>query len=330
MTIKDVARIAGVSQSAVSRFLNGGSLSQEKRERIQETIDKTGYKPTVAARMMRTGRQHQIGVLIPRVYSDSVAQIVTGINEYIQDYGYGMVIGETRYEEERELEYLALMEESGAAGIVVMGTELSTRRLAAYRGIRVPLVVMGQNITGIPCVFHNDFCALEELTGRVLKKWHSRFAYIGVDDRDPQTGTARREGMLSACRRAGYKKEDILIEYSDFTAMGGYNAIQRILKTTKDIEGVVCATDTIAFGAMRALYEAGRVPGSKVGIAGVGGSQMAAYSLVPLTTAHYYFKKCGMEAAEILIKTIEAKMVGELLPAKQVCLDYKIVERASI
>ncbi len=322
--------MAGVSQSAVSRYLNGGSLSEEKRKRIQATIEETGYKPAVAAQMMRTGRQRQVGVLIPKVYSDSVAQIIEGFTRYIQKYQYGIVMGETGYDEEKELSYLSLMQKSGAAGLLVMGTELTPKRIEAYRTAKAPLVVTGQNISGIPCVFHDDFHAVEELTSLVLERRSGQFAYIGVNESDPQTGKARREGMLSACQKAGRDTGDIMIEYASFNPRSGYDAMQRLLSKNSSIDGIVCATDTIAFGAMRALFESGRMPGKEVGIAGVGGSWFDVYSLTPLTTAHFYFKQCGQEAAKMLLDRIEAISDDEYKPAMQLRLNYQIIERGSV
>ena len=78
MTIKEVAKLAGVSPAAVSRYINGGSISEEKRERVRRAIEETGYRPNPMARTMRTGRTDQIGVIVPRIYSDSVSQIVAG------------------------------------------------------------------------------------------------------------------------------------------------------------------------------------------------------------------------------------------------------------
>ena len=337
MTIKDVAAMAGVSTSAVSRYLNGGSLSEAKRKVIQETIEKTGYLPTVAARMMRTGRQQQVGVLVPRIYSDSVTRIVEGINSHIQEKGYGTVLAVTGYEEESEIEYLSFLEKSGASGIILMGTEITEKRIEAYRKCETPLVITGQNIPGFFCVYHDDFYAVEELTRRMLKARGPRFAYIGIEDKDPQTGRARREGMLSAYRKAGFDEDMLLsVSCSSFEPESGYEKMKELLGKyigegeAPGIDGVVCATDGIAFGAMRAIYEAGYVPGKDIGIAGVGDSWMGLFFQPPLTTAHYYFRECGEEAAKMLMKLIEAAETGEEIPPRHVCLNYEIIERKSI
>ena len=88
MTVKDVARLAGASPSAVSRYFNNGPLSQQKRAAIQAVIEKTGYYPNQAAHTLRTGRVRQVGVLVPRIHSDAVSQVTSGIAETLDRQGY--------------------------------------------------------------------------------------------------------------------------------------------------------------------------------------------------------------------------------------------------
>ena len=80
MTIKEVARMAGVSPAAVSRYFNGGSLGKDKQLRIRNVVEKTGFRPNPLAQTMRTGRSGQIGVIVPKIQSDSVTRILKGIS----------------------------------------------------------------------------------------------------------------------------------------------------------------------------------------------------------------------------------------------------------
>ena len=120
------------------------------------------------------------------------------------------------------------------------------------------------------------------------------------------------------------------MEIADFNPETGYAAMNQVLKRLPNVDGVMCATDTIAFGAMRALFEAGRAPGADVSIAGIGDSWMDVYSLTPLTTAHYFFKQCGEDAAGTLILMVQAAQQGKPATIRQTCLDYEIIDRGSI
>ncbi len=330
MTIKEVAALAGVSPAAVSRYLNGGSLSEEKRAIIKQTIEETGYRPTVAARMLRSGKQKQIGIIVPKIYSDSVALITEGITDAIQRFDYVGVMGDAHANEQKELEFLAVLEANQAAGVIIMGTTVTPRRIDAYKSSKIPIVITGQNIPGMPCVYHDDYHASKELTRRIFEKGRQRVAYIGVPEKDPQAGKARRKGAFAAFNDEGINELDIVYELADFDPESGCLAMEKILERMPDVDGVMCATDTIAFGAMRALVDAGKMPGKEVSIAGVGDSWMDVYSLTPLTTAHYFYRQCGEDAANTLMYMIEASKNGNPAVVKQTCLDYEIIDRGSI
>ena len=88
MTIKEVARLAGVSPAAVSRYLNGGPLSKDKKERVARAIEETGFRPNLMAKTMRTGKVRQVGVIVPRIMSESVNSLMDGIAEELLEKGY--------------------------------------------------------------------------------------------------------------------------------------------------------------------------------------------------------------------------------------------------
>ena len=121
MTISDIAKMAGVSSAAVSRYLNGGPLSEQKREAIREVVEKTGYRPDAAAQTLRTGRVNQIGVIAPSISSQSVGQITAVIASELDQQNYLILLGNTELDEQRELGYLTAMQRHHVAGIILSG-----------------------------------------------------------------------------------------------------------------------------------------------------------------------------------------------------------------
>ncbi len=330
MTIKEVAKIAGVSPAAVSRYMNGGSLSEKKRAAIRQAIDQTGYRPSPAARVMRTGQLNQVGIIIPRIYSDSVSQIVEGVNKVIREEGYMLVVCSTDGIDEQELSYLELMENNRAAGVIIMGTSQTPQLIDAYHACRMPLIITGQNVPGMPCVYHDDIHALSDLTTMMLEKGRQNIAYIGVLETDPQAGTARRMGVEGALAQSGRKKEDLIRMEVHFDPEEGFAAAKKILREHANVDGIICATDTIATGAMRAVHDAGRTIGGDISLAGVGDNWMNNYMPVPLTTAHYLYDQCGEDAAEMLLEEIAYSREEKAFPVRQICLSYTIIDRGSI
>ena len=169
MTISDIAKMAGVSSAAVSRYLNGGPLSEQKREAIREVVEKTGYRPDAAAQTLRTGRVNQIGVIAPSISSQSVGQITAGIASELDQQNYLILLGNTELDEQRELGYLTAMQRNHVAGIILLGCYYSPQLARAFKACRVPLVVTGQRFPEVPCVYNDDRSAAR----RSMPSWPS-------------------------------------------------------------------------------------------------------------------------------------------------------------
>ena len=328
MTIKEVAQMAQVSPAAVSRYLNGGSLSEEKRVRIRQAIQKTGYRPDVAAQTLRTGRVNQIGVIVPKLHSESVSQVVGGISDALSDKGFLTLLGNTGSREERELRYLEVMQENHVAGIILMGTSCTPAHEEAFAACSVPLVITGQNFPNMPCVYHDDRNAARELAARMTARGRRHIGYIGVKEKDPAAGLARRMGVQDALRAAGLDADAMPRLSGSFDQQSGYSCMTELLAIDPAMDGVVCATDTIALGAMSALKKLGRRVPEDISIAGVGDSWAGTITDPPLTTAHLYYTQCGTDAAKMLLHLIEdGKDNG---PVRRTMLGYTIVDRGSI
>ena len=334
MTIKEVARLAGVSSAAVSRYMNGGSVSEEKRARIARAIEETGYRPDMTAQTLRTGRVRQIGVIVPKIFSESVSQIMDGISECLAEKNYMTLLGCAGIDDAQEIRYLDIMERNRVAGIILMGTTMDPVKEKRLRECRVPLVVTGQNFEGFPCVYHDDFHAVKALTSLVLEKGRRRLAYIGVTERDFAAGKARREGTQAALLAAGIDPETMPCTETSFDAEGGFQSARFLLAQHPDLDGFICATDNVALGAMMAVRESGRSVPADVSIVGVGDCWAGTISAPPLTTAHLRYRQCGVDAVRMLLQRIEQEdpEQGEAQPSqiRQIRLPYTIIERGSV
>ena len=164
MTISDIAKLAGVSSAAVSRYLNGGPLSEQKRAVIQAVVEKTGYSPDTAAQTLRTGKVRQVGVIVPSISSQSVGQITSGIAAELGARRYLMLLADTELDEQMELEYLTALQRNHVAGIILLGYDSSPQLCKALKDCRVPVVVTGQRFADLPCVYNDDRAAARDLT----------------------------------------------------------------------------------------------------------------------------------------------------------------------
>lgn len=328
MTISDIAKLAGVSSAAVSRYLNGGPLSEQKRAAIHAVVEQTGYRPDSAAQTLRTGRVNQVGVIVPSISSQSVGQVTAGIASELNAKGYMLLLGNTDQEEQREVEYLAAMQRNHVAGMILMGGAYTPQLASALKGSRVPVVITGQRFPELPCVYNNDREATRELAQRMLARGHKKLVYIGSSERDIAMGLERRLGVQDALSAAGMPSEVPRVCCNKLTFEEGERCMTELLTCCPELDGVICVTDVVALGALSALKAAGRQVGKQVSLAGVGDNWAGAVTEPGLTTVHFYQKQVGVEAARLLLQMLEHS--GEQEPLRQITLGYQVVERGSI
>ena len=106
MTIKEIARLAGGSSAAVSRYLNGGYVSEEKKEQIKKVIEETGYQPSAQARILRTKRACLVGVVVPKLNSESISRVTAGIEQALSRRGYQMLLARSGNQPAKGITYL--------------------------------------------------------------------------------------------------------------------------------------------------------------------------------------------------------------------------------
>lgn len=322
MNINDVARLAGVSRATVSRFLNDGYVSAEKREAIARVIDETGYVPSVQAQTLRTGRTNFVGVIIPKLSSESVSLMVDGISAGLAEGGQQVLLANTANDEEAEVAYLRSLDARMVDGIILVATIMTPAHREAAAALDVPLVVLGQATQVAPCVHHDDYGALRKLADRVLS-CAQHPAFIGVTDADLAAGAARRKGFRDAC--AAYGLEGAPEATSDFTTEGGYACARELLSEHPETDTIMCATDAIAAGAVRAVHELGRSVPRDVQVTGVGGGMVSTLVSPVLTTVRYSYEEAGEAAAKQLVEL----MAGRTPEKREVVPGYEVLKRDS-
>ena len=325
MDINTIANMAGVSRATVSRYLNNGYVSEEKKRRIAEVIQRTGYVPSKKAQNLRTGRTNVVGAIIPKINSASISRMVAGLNDVLAQGGYQILLANTANVAKTEVDYLRLFAETGAVdGIVLSATVLTPEHVEALDALAIPHVILGQRLEGHRCVYYDDFGAERDITLFALNSGE-RPGFIGVTDADQAAGMARHRGFLAACAQRGIEPNASAQVQADFSIESGYFACERLLEAYPEVDTVVCATDRIAAGAMACLREYGRRIPEDVQVTGVGDSDIAKVMNPPLTTVNHHYKSSGAEAAHMLLDGLGK----EEHSAKEVCMTYELYARSS-
>lgn len=323
MNISEIAKMAGVSSAAVSRYFNNGYISEEKREAIRKVVKETGYRPSVQAQTLRTKKTKMIGVVVPKIASTSIGRIVEGLFSVLNENGYQSLLAVTQNDPEKELEYLSAFNEKQVDGVVLVATVFTAEHRRILKKISVPLVIVGQQLAGHCCVYHDDYHASYELTKLLLNRGRSKLGYIGAIQQDKAVGAERYRGYRDAvCEKgcAGLAENYVT---AAFTVASGYEKAGELLKKCGSLDGLVCATDTMAAGAMQYLFEQGIQVPAQILVAGQGDSDMARVTAPPLLTVHFSYEKSGELAAQMLLEILSQ---GETT-LKEVKLGYYIVDQ---
>lgn len=325
MTISEIAKLAGVSSTAVSRYLNHGYLSVEKREAIARVIAETGYRPSLQAQVLRTGKTRTIGIILPKIDSYSVSNVVAGIVGVLEQKGYQTLLADTFNDPEKELEYLRLFDEQRVDGVIFIATVFTPRHHTVLKECKVPVVIVGQQLSGYSCVYHDDYNAIYELTSLVIEKGCKRLGYLGAIMEDRAVGTERHRAYRDAVRDHGLDSEASHIKVAAFSVDSGMETTKNLWEAYGPFDAVVCATSRMAVGALQYIKSIGlRVP-EDVLLTGQGDSTLCKVCSPSITSARYSYEESGKVAAEMLLERLsKPKMVP-----REIKLGYMIVERES-
>lgn len=328
MNLEDVARKAGVSRSTVSRVVNDDRrVSEEARRRVREVIRESRYQPHAAARSLASRRTRIIGLLIPRavgnIFGDPYfPQMIEGAVGACNDADYNlMMLMDTAGEPEGEKRaYSRIIRGRHLDGVVISSSVIDDPVVSWLREDRFPFVLVGRHPGRLETSYvdvDNQGAAHGAVT-HLLKHGYERIAVIGGPT-NMIPAIDRYGGYVSAMLTAGLVPDPNLTRHADFTNAGGYRAMKSLLPQLP--EAVFAASDFMAFGALRALREAGlRVP-EDVAVIGFDGLEEDATSQPPLSSVYQDFRAMGREAVRTLLRRIEApgeKSIQRLLETRTV------------
>lgn len=318
MNINEIAKLAGVSRATVSRYLNDGYVSEEKRQIIRRVIEETGYQPSSQAQMLRTKKTKLVGVILPKINSNTISREVAGISDILTQKGYQIILANTNNDIEEELKYLSLFKDNQVDGVIFIATVFTKKHKKMLKESKVPVVILGQLLEGYPCVFQDDYKAAVMITKQLRDTGH-KFGYLTVTEKDEAVGLRRKKGVEDMLHEKNLKINPECIKIGDFTMESGYEKAGELFQEQPDIDTLICATDTMAVGAMVWLKENGYKIPEDVQVAGMGDSYLGKIVEPKLTTVHFFYKTSGMEAAMMLVDMMESEDTGIYKEIKMGC-----------
>ncbi len=330
-TLEDIAELAGVSRSTVSRVINEQpNVRDNVRERVLEVVQKTGYHPNAAARALASQRSWTLGLILPHsvsfLFSDPYyPQLTKGIAQACNQYNYTLALFLVGTKEDEEKIYPRVSRKGLLDGVIVQsGHHGDQWIIGRFVDANTPLVIVGRPFRSdnVSYIDIDNINASYNAVSHLIRLGRRRIGTI-AGPANSTVGIDRKEGYFKALVERGREVDESLIIEGDFTEAGGYYAMQQILSARPD--AVFVASDVMAIGAMRAARDAGlRIP-EDISFVGFDDLPVATFSDMQLTTVRQPVVRFGAKAVEVLIDLIE----NGIDPPRHIIMETELVIRDS-
>ncbi len=314
-SIKDIARMANVSHSTVSRaLLNSDLVKSQTADRIRRIARESGYHASAVARGLVTRKTFTIGIVVTTIADPFVAEVVSGVEEVADKHGYSVFLSNSNAEPEREKNMVQSFAERRVDGIVVTSSRVGAIYMSVLSQMMVPIVLINNQHPGTftHSVMVENVEASRGATRHLIGLGHRRIAYLG-DRFGYQSDTERFTGYRRALEQEGLPFLPELVVHGDGKAEGGEQAAERLLALDGRPTAVFCYNDMSALGALRTMHLAGlRVP-DDISLVGFDDLFVARYAYPQLTTVRQPMRRMGMLAMESLLKLMAGQTSLETL-----------------
>lgn len=309
VSIKDVARVAGVSVSTVSHVINKTRfVAPETTETVEKAISELGYQPSSLARALKVKRTKTLGMLVTSSTNPFFAEVVRGVEEGCYRNGFSLILCNSGDERERQMAYLATLTQKRIDALLVMTTNSDPVFYAELGKLKdLPKVILDSEPGLDACTIGDD----SVFGGRMATQFliGCGFTQIGCltgPEGHPRSRD-RYRGFESAMKAAGRTINEDWVVPGELTAIGGYEAMNGIFESGSLPQALFAFNDLMAMGAFRAAMERGlSIPGD-ISIIGYDDLEIAAYLMPALTTVRQPSFDLGLNAAKVLIDHLENK-----------------------
>jgi LacI family transcriptional regulator len=329
-TLRDVARLADVHTSTVSRALSEKTRSMvnpETVERVLAAAEQLDYRPNAMARGLKTNRSHSIGVLVPDLLNPVVPPIVKGIEAALGDAGYVVLLGNADHSREHEEALVEAFHGQQVEGMIAFTASDDNKVFDLLVGTGVPVVLVNRTVPdgSISAAVPDDAVCSTLAVDHLVGLGHQRIAHV-AGPQDTSTGQRRRQGFEGAVAKAGLERDPTLVvAASRYTEEEGARCCRQLLASGERFTAIVAANDLLALGCYDALAEAGLSCPDDISVVGCNDMPFSDRFDPPLTTVNIEHHHLGTAAAELLLEQIQTPG----LPPRQIVTTPTLVVRAS-
>lgn len=296
LTIKDIAKLSGVSKSTVSRVINHDPMVKEStRNKVMAIVEQYQFTPSKSARAMRGYGNKVIGIIVTRLDSISENHAVRNMLPVFYANGYDPIIIESQFSPQKVEEHLTMLKEKQADGVVIFAfTGLNSSRLTFWQD---KCVVIARPFSDYTCICYDDVGAVNKALTYLYQK-HKKIGYIGITKQDQTTGELRYQAYTNFCHTHKLKPNAVLGKLSYYS---GYELAKSVLVDSPT--AIICATDSIALGLNKFLSEKNI---NNIVVISIGSSELLKFLFTKTITVDLGFDKAGTYAANELLQILQS------------------------
>ncbi|KWX71778.1 LacI family DNA-binding transcriptional regulator [Paenibacillus jilunlii] len=327
-TIRDVAKMAEVSISTVSRVMNAPhTVVESKRSRVIEAIEKLQYQPNAFARGLIYKKSNTLGLLIPDIENLYFAGVIRGMQDACIKLGYSLMICNTDRDKERMLSYIDTFHEKQVDGIVYASDVLYPECYEKLTGCRIPFVLVSSHSEefDVPSVEVDDERAAYDAVKFLIELGHTEIGMIGFNHDNSVSGPPRYEGFVRALNEAGLEHNVEKVRYANHRFEHAYQAAHELFTDYPQVTALFCVADEFAMGAISYLKDRNILVPGQVSVIGFDNLRMSGMYIPKLTTIAQPIYQLGYRAAEKLHELLTTGKV--VVPTEK--MEHKLIVRES-
>lgn len=305
VTIREVAKAAGVSVATASRALNGlASVTQATREKIESAAARLDYIPHSGARSLTRQKSDTIGVILPDLFGEFFSEIIRGIDMVVHAAGKNLLLGNMHGSPTETMQAIRAMR-GRVDGLLVMPPNSSADTLGLASGWRIPTVLLNARSAddGLPFVTVDNYAGARLVTEHLIERGARRIVHIAGPEGN-HDASERERGFRDVLGEVLGESAPVVLP-GDFRDGAGRQAARTLLASGSRFDAVFAGNDLMAVELMAELRDAGVAIGSQVLVAGFDDIPLARYVTPQLTTVHSDITRVGSEGAQIVLRMLE-------------------------
>ena len=252
-TVRDVAKLAGVSVATVSKYMNGGNLREDYRERVEKAVHDLDYSINEVARYLKTNKTFLIGVLVPSITSSFLTDIISSIQKYLMENGYTALVLDYQKSHSVEMRQLDVLLSWNVDGIILFPGFHETDIIEKIKRQQIPLLLIDNLLEGVDCdaVVINNYESSYSAVEKLISSGHKSIGLIAGPS-ETYSASERRRGFLEAVAAHGVTAIEANGKY---TIDGGYNATKELMQVSEHPTALLSSNYHMTIGMLRALGE---------------------------------------------------------------------------